>query len=101
MQLPQQCRANPPPSPVFRYSRAKDVRQRYRTSIATIWRWARDEIIPPPIQLGGNSTAWITAELDRVDAAREAGRSRDEIKALIHLIVAERRTAYEGGGVAA
>ncbi|MEW6038012.1 MAG: AlpA family phage regulatory protein [Pseudomonadota bacterium] len=73
-----------------RYLREPEVRARYGISSATVWRWARDGIIPPPIKVGGNTTCWIAAEVDRVDEAREAGASAGEIKALVRRIVAER-----------
>jgi predicted DNA-binding transcriptional regulator AlpA len=75
---------------LVRYMREPELRARYGVSSATVWRWARDGTIPPPVKVGANTTCWIAAEVDRVDEAREAGRSVGEVKRLVREIIAER-----------
>jgi prophage regulatory protein len=76
-----------------RYLRLPSIKARYGVSQATVWRWCQEGLLPPPIKLAAKTSAWILAELDRVDEAREAGATAGEIKALVKKIVAERRAA--------
>ena len=42
-------------------------------SPATIWRWIRAGILPPPIRLGPNTCAWDVAEIEKFIATRTEG----------------------------
>ena len=42
-----------------------EMAQLYRVSRATIWRWAKDGIIPKPHKVGANTTRWNGAEVAR------------------------------------
>lgn len=56
----------------------------------------REGYLPPgvPVSISGRKKAWPLGELERINAARAAGASGDEIRALVKTIVAERA---EGG----
>jgi hypothetical protein len=55
----------------------------------------RDGYIPPRIPRHGNEPArWIAGEIDEIARARVAGKSREEIRALVQRLVAERATKY-------
>ncbi len=47
-----------------------EVASRYRVSVPTIWRWAREGRFPQPVKLGDNCTRWPLARLQEYDAKR-------------------------------
>ena len=51
----------------------------------------------PPISLGLRSVGWPQYELDALASARIAGKSEDEIRALVLDLVAARGLAGKGG----
>jgi predicted DNA-binding transcriptional regulator AlpA len=52
--------------------RSQDLRQRYGgVSDMTLWRWVRDGVIPQPVKINGRRY-WRVADLDEIDAKREA-----------------------------
>lgn len=50
-------------------------------------------LFPRPIQLGGKAVAWLPAEIQAVNAARVAGKSNDEIRALVRRLETDRLKA--------
>ena len=44
----------------------------------------------PPVKLGGKAVAWPLSEVAALNAARIAGKSNDEIRALVQRLVAAR-----------
>ena len=42
----------------------KEVARKFNISPSTVFRWAKDGIIPPPIRLGPNTTSWDENELN-------------------------------------
>ena len=50
----------------------KTVAERYDTSRATIWRWAREGKIPKPVRLSAGSTRWNLDELLQFEKKQEA-----------------------------
>jgi prophage regulatory protein len=76
----------------------------------TIWRrkrvelesgWGRSTIYvrvgeglwPKPVHIGPRAVGWVAAEVRAVNAARIAGKSDDDIRALVRRLEAD-RTAY-------
>ena len=51
-------------------------------------------LFPPPIKLTSRSSAWVEQEVAEVNRARIAGKSDDEIRALVTRLVAA-RTAFD------
>lgn len=47
----------------MQYLSDKVVAERYQTSRATVWRWARESKLPPPIKLATGTTRWNLADL--------------------------------------
>ena len=66
------------------------VEEQFQSAKTTIYKQVKNGTLPPPIHLGEKSSAWIAAELDAVLAARIAGRSDAEIRALVIALVAAR-----------
>jgi len=50
-------------------------------------------LFPRPVSLGGNAVAWISDEVQAVNAARVAGKSDDEVRALVTRLHDARRVA--------
>jgi prophage regulatory protein len=48
-----------------------------------------------PVSIGGRSVAWPEQELQAVNRARVAGKSDDEIRALVRQLEADRTRAAE------
>ena len=46
---------------------------RYPVSPATWWRWVKLGLVPAPVKLGPNVSAWDISLLDEMDAAKAAG----------------------------
>jgi prophage regulatory protein len=46
----------------------KDLADRYGVCRITIWRWAKNGVIPPGKKIGPNTTRWSAAEIDARDA---------------------------------
>ena len=56
------------------YLSKKDVARKLNVSPSTVFRWARDGIIPPPIRLGPNTISWDENELN--EAIEEKKKDR-------------------------
>ena len=46
------------------FLRVRDVARMLNCSIPTVWRWARLGLLPKPVRLGQQLTAWSTADID-------------------------------------
>lgn len=46
------------------YLRDVDVAALFGISRITVWRWARDGLLPPPVKLGPHTTRWNSAEIE-------------------------------------
>ena len=57
----------PTPTPPRRLCRWPEVRKRYGKSRTQNWRDVRAGKFPPPVQIGPNSIAWWSDELDAHD----------------------------------
>lgn len=77
----------------FTLKRAKDARAQFGVAQSTFYDWQASGLMPPGIQLGARSVAWPQCELDQIAAARIAGKSEDEIRALVRDLVAARAQA--------
>jgi prophage regulatory protein len=55
-----------------RFGSVGQLAQRYNVDKATIWRWARKGILPPPIKISPQCTRWDLDEVERRDAERAA-----------------------------
>jgi prophage regulatory protein len=56
-------------------------------------------IMTPPVCAGGRARAWPEDEIDAITAARIAGKSEDEIRALVKQLVAKRASAMDAVSV--
>ncbi len=52
-----------------------------------------DGLMPPPLPLGGRAVGWLEHELDQVLAFMVAGKGKEELRALVAHLVAQRKCA--------
>lgn len=60
---------------------------------STLYLHVSQGILPKPISLSSRARGWPASEIDAIVAARIAGRSESEIKALVVSLTAARQTA--------
>lgn len=53
----------------------------------------KNGLFPPPVKISERSSAWPSSEVRAINAARIAGKSNEEIKALVAAIVKQREQA--------
>jgi prophage regulatory protein len=61
----------------------------------TIYGDIADGLMTPPVNIGARSVGWPSSEIDAINAARIAGKTDDEIRALVKQLVAKRKQAGE------
>lgn len=63
--------------------------------VSRSWLYARipEGLWPRPVQIGPRAVAWPAGEVDAINAARIAGLSDDEIRALVVKLEAARAAA--------
>jgi prophage regulatory protein len=55
-----------------KYLSVRHLAQRYSTSVATVWRWARERSdFPKPVKLSPSCTRWKEADLAAFEARLE------------------------------
>jgi len=79
-------------TPSFTIKRAKEARAQFGIAQSTFYDWQDRGLMPHGIALGARSVGWPAYELDAIAAARIAGSSEDEIRALVRGLVAARAT---------
>ncbi len=57
---------------------------------STFYEWIERGLMTPGVAIGARSVAWPLHELERIAAARIAGKSEADIKALVQGLVAAR-----------
>ena len=71
--------------------RCPEVGARMRRGRTALHVDVKAGLLPPGVKVGARAVAWPSAEIDAVLAARIAGQSETEIKALVRRLVADRR----------
>ena len=51
----------------------KQVAERFGVSVATIWRWSRDGVIPAPVRISTGCTRWRLNDLESWEEQRIGG----------------------------
>ena len=65
-------------------------------SNSTLYLKIAEGTFTPGVKLGLRSVAWPEYEVDAINAARIAGKSDEEIRALVKELVAARKTVAQG-----
>jgi len=69
------------------------VKQATGKSRTTVYRDIEKGLMPRPVKIGGNRSAWPQNEITAINQARIAGKSDDAIKILVIELEAARETA--------
>ena len=77
----------------YTIKRGKEARTQYGIAQSTFYAWIESGLMPPGIALGIRSVGWPAHELDAIAAARIAGKTEDEIRALVRDLIAARADA--------
>ena len=76
--------------------RRKQVQAESGYSRSTIYLRIAQGLWPKPVSLGARAVGWPAGEVSAMNAARIAGKSEDEIRALVMALEIGRRTASRG-----
>lgn len=60
---------------------------------ATVYADMAAGVFPRPVRIGGRGVAWIKNEVQKIYAARVAGKSDDEIRQIVDALYIARRGA--------
>jgi len=77
----------------YRFIRRPEVLSRFGIGNTCLHHRIHDNLIPPPLPLGGRSVGWLHHELDQVLAAMVAGKSQEHIRALVGHLIDQRKLA--------
>ena len=80
----------PATTPTNSFLRLRQVTTKTKLGRTTTLEQVKAGLWPPPIKLGARAVAWVEREIDEVLAARIAGASDVEIRALVRALVAVR-----------
>lgn len=76
--------------------RSRDARAVFgNLPTSTFYEQIERGVMPPGVSIGARSVAWPDHELQALAAARIAGKSEAEIKALVQELIAARSTIAE------
>jgi len=74
--------------------RRKQVETRTGLSRSTIYLRIKEGTFSGPVNLGARAVGWPDYEVDAINAARVAGKSDDEIRALVAELMASRKRDF-------
>jgi prophage regulatory protein len=77
----------------YTIKRGKEARAQFGIAQSTFYDWQDRGLMPPGIALGVRSVGWPQHELDQIAAARISGKTEDEIRALVQVLIAARADA--------
>lgn len=76
--------------------RRKQVQAETGYSRSTIYLRIAQGLWPKPVSLGARAVGWPAGEVSAINAARIAGKSDEELRALVASLERDRRTAFDG-----
>lgn len=77
----------------IRLLRLPEVMSRTGKSKSQTYDEIKRGLFPAPVANSARCSAWPDSEVDSINAARIAGKTEDEIRALVRKLVAARKTA--------
>lgn len=72
------------------------VKERTGLSRSTIYLRINQGLLPKPVCLGARAVGWPATEVEALNSARIAGSTDEEIRELVKLLEAERKSAVGG-----
>lgn len=77
---------------VTRIIRKPELREKMGLgSNSTVYAHVEEGTLTPPIKIGLRASGWPENEADAINAARIAGKSEDEIRELVKVLIAKRQ----------
>lgn len=77
-----------------RIMRIKEIKARVGLPNSTVYDHIKRQLFPKPIKLGERISGWLESEVTAIMAARIAGKSEAEIKALVLSLENQRATKW-------
>jgi len=74
----------------YRIQRKLEILSITGFSRSTLHTRIKEELFPPPISLGARAVGWLSHETEAIVSAMVAGKSKEQIKALVASLVAQR-----------
>lgn len=79
----------------LQFQRKPWVLKQLKCSNSTLYNRMDNKLFVPPVSLCGRMVAWIESEVNSILAAMAAGKSNDEIKELVSILVEQRKSIME------
>ncbi len=76
----------------IRIERKPAVLDRTGMSHATLYRRISEGLFPPGVSLGNRSVGWLAHEVDTILSAYAAGKTTEELQAVVTILVEKRQT---------
>lgn len=84
------------PTTTITFERLPSVRARFGDICrSTAYNRVADQLLTSPVSLGGRAVGWPSHELDAISAAILAGKTEDEIRALVRKLEVDRKNAAQ------
>jgi prophage regulatory protein len=80
-----------PINTLLKLERKPETLTQYAVGSSTFQNRINEGLIPPPIPIGDRAVAWLAHETQQVIAAMAAGKTKDEIKALVVSLIEQRK----------
>jgi prophage regulatory protein len=78
--------------------RLPEVMKRRGRKKTPTYQDVQNELLTEPVAIGPRAVAWPEHEVEQINAARIAGKSDDEVRALVRRLMAARKSLVERGG---
>lgn len=78
---------------IYKFKRKPDCLSQFGVKNSTWHEWIKQGVMVPGVALGARARGYLESELDAIAAARIAGKSEDEIRALVRDLIAARDPA--------
>jgi Predicted transcriptional regulator len=72
--------------------RLPQVKAAIGLSRSTVYHHVKEGLLPPPVSIGARAIGWPDHEIKAITAARIAGKSDNEIRALVKSLVVARQS---------
>lgn len=76
----------------IRYKRRPEVLEQTGLSNSTLCKRISQGLFVPPVSLGARAVGWLGHEVDQVLLAIAAGKRTEEVKAVVHDLVQQRKS---------
>ncbi|MAZ65496.1 MAG: transcriptional regulator [Kangiellaceae bacterium] len=76
----------------LKYLRKKDVLKQSAIGSTSLYYEVQEGTFPPPVPLGARAVGYLEHEVQAILAAKAAGYTPDQLKALVQQLIAKRET---------